>query len=106
VHEKVRLVNTLGGLALPPRNDLTSVILPSAKLLDSFDPDRRTSATELREAILAHLHQFVDMVQHPIQYEGSSADTQLEEIRDIYESFYSLEPIEIRWGRWGTFECC
>ena len=80
---------------------MTSVILPSAKWLDSFDPDRRMSAEELQEAIREQRHQFEDMVQHPIQYEGCSADKPLEEILAIYESFYILEPIEIRWGRRG-----
>ena len=106
VHEKVSMANRLGGLALPPRSDLSSITLPSAKLLDGFDPDRRMSADELREAIRDLRYEFEDMVQHPIQYEGNSADKPLEEILDLYESFYILEPIEIRWGRWGTFKCC
>ena len=38
VHEKVRLINELGGLVLPARKDLTSVVLPSTKLLDSLNP--------------------------------------------------------------------
>ena len=66
VHEKVCMVNSLGGLALPPRSDLSSIILPSAKLLDSFDPDCRMSADELWEAIREQRHEFEDMVQHPI----------------------------------------
>ena len=68
VHEKVRLINELGGLVLPARNDLTSVILPSTKLLDSFDLDRRMTTEELRDAIREQRFEFEDMVQHPIQY--------------------------------------
>eukprot|EP00291_Cryptomonas_curvata_P026417 CAMPEP_0172154284 /NCGR_PEP_ID=MMETSP1050-20130122/1944_1 /TAXON_ID=233186 /ORGANISM="Cryptomonas curvata, Strain CCAP979/52" /LENGTH=243 /DNA_ID=CAMNT_0012822973 /DNA_START=34 /DNA_END=765 /DNA_ORIENTATION=+ len=29
----------------------------------------------------------------------------IDEIIDLYESFYLLEPIEEKWGRWGTWKC-
>ena len=47
---------------------MSLITWPSAKLLDSFDPDRRMSADELREAIRDLRYEFEDMVQHPIQY--------------------------------------
>ncbi len=107
VHEKIRLVNDIGGtvMTLPARNDLTSVILPSTKFLDSFDPDRRMSRDELRLAIQEQRDEFDEMVQHPIQYEADRPDKPFEEIVDTYESFYMLEPIDIKWGRWGVTKC-
>lgn len=102
VHQKIRLVTDL---SLPARNDLTSIILPSAKLLDSFDPDRRMSTMELRDAIVHQRNEFDEMVQYPIQYETDRPGHPLEEILDTYESFYFLEPIGIKWGRWGVTKC-
>ena len=44
-------------------------------------------------------------MQHPIQYELSRPDKLFEEIVDTYESFYMLEPIDVKWGRWGICKC-
>ena len=107
VHQKIRLVNDVGGtvMTLPARNDLTSVILLSTKFLDSFDPDRRMTPEELRLAIIDQRNEFDEMVQHPIQYELDRPEKPFDEIVETYESFYMLEPIDIKWGRWGVTKC-
>ena len=105
VHTKIRLIHESGGLALPARTQLTSVILPSTKLLDSFDPERCMSIDELRESIRDMRSEFEEMVQHPIAYEGAHEDKLFDDIIETYESFYMLEPIEEKWGRYGIFKC-
>jgi hypothetical protein len=90
---------------LPPRNTLTSVILPSAKLLDSFDETRSLSIVDLREKIRDIRHKLEDMMANPIQFEADHPEMTIEEILDLYESFYFLDPIEEKWGRWGTWKC-
>jgi hypothetical protein len=105
VHSKIRLIHDVGGLSLPARTLLTSVILPSTKFLDRIDPERRLTIEELREAIREQRAEFEEMVQHPASYECENADKQFDDIIRTYESFYMLEPIEEKWGRYGIFKC-
>ena len=93
VHMKVSMLLESTSPHLPPRNTLTSVILPSAKLLDSFDETRSLSIDDLREKIRDIRHKFEDMMANPIQFAADHAEMTIEEIMDLYESFYFLDPI-------------
>jgi hypothetical protein len=68
VHAKIHLIHDIGGLALPARALLTSVILPSYKLLDNFDLEgMRTAVAHTRGRALLE----------------ASGGIQIESIRDV-----------------------
>ena len=105
VHEKISMLHDMGSIAVPPRTTLTSIIIPSTKLLDDLDPPRSMCIDELREVIRPKRHLFEDMLANPIQFESDHPDLTIEEIIELYESCYLLEPIEEKWGRWGSWKC-
>ena len=105
VHEKISMLHEEGGITLPPRTTLTSIVMPSTRLLDSLDKSRSMSLDDLREVIRPKRHLFEDMLANPIQFETDHPDMTIEEMVDLYESFYMVEPIEEKWGRYGSFKC-
>jgi len=105
VHEKIRLLHESESIALPPRTNLVSIVIPSSRLLDKLDPQREKSIDELREIIRPERHLFEDMLSNPIQFESDHPEKHIEDVVDLYESFYLLEPIEEKWGRWGSWKC-
>ena len=48
VHEKISMLHEEGGITLPPRTTLTSIVLPSTRLLDHLDESRTMSLDDLR----------------------------------------------------------
>jgi hypothetical protein len=94
-----------GGITLPPRTTLTSIVLPSTRLLDHLDESRTMSVDDLREVIRPKQTLFQDMLANPIEFENDNPDMTIEEMLELYESFYMIEPIEEKWGRYGSFKC-
>ncbi len=72
--------------------------MPSTRLLDSLDKSRSISLDDLREVIRPKWRLFEDMLANPIQFETDHPDMSIEEMLDLYESFYTVEPIEEKWG--------
>ncbi len=63
------------------------------------------SIDELREVILPKRYLFEDMFSNPIQFETDHPEMTFEEMVDLYDSFYLVESIEEKWGRWGSWKC-
>ena len=105
VHDKIRILHEADCIALPPRTTLLSIIIPSSRLLDKLDPHRAKSIDELREIIRPGRHLFEDMLSNPIQFESGHPEMPIEEVVDLYESYYLLEPIKEKWGCWGSWKC-
>ena len=61
------------------------IIMPATKYLDAVDPRRDMSTEELRVAIRDHLD--------------------AEEMIALHESFYLLQPLAERWGKFVNFKC-
>ncbi len=66
VHDKIRILHESDCIALPPRTTLLSIVIPSSRLLDKFDPHRAMSIDDLRETIRPSRHLFEDMLANPI----------------------------------------
>ncbi len=45
------------------------------------------------------------MLANPIQFESDHPDMIIDEMVELYESYYLVEPIEEKWGRWGSWKC-
>jgi hypothetical protein len=45
------------------------------------------------------------MMANPIQFESDHPEMPIDEVIDLYESFYLLENVEEKWGRWGSWKC-
>ncbi len=105
VHEKVRMLHEMDSLVVLARTNLTSIVIPSTRFLDSVDATRSISIDELREVIRPSRHHFEDMMSNPLQFESDHPAMTIDELIDLYESFYLLEPIEEKWGRWGSLRC-
>ncbi len=61
-HEKVRMLHEMDSLVVPARTNLTSIVIPSTRFLDSVDATRSMSIDELREVIRPSRHRFEDMM--------------------------------------------
>ena len=94
VHEKVRMLHDMGSLVVPARTNLTSIIIPSTHFLDRVDAARSKTIDELREDIHQPRHRFEDMMANPIQFESDHPEMPIDEVIDLYELFYLLEPVE------------
>ena len=105
VHDKIRILHEADSISLPPRTTLWSIIIPSSRLLAKLDQQRAKSLEDLRELIRPGRHLFEDMLSNPIQFEYDHSEMPIEEVVDLYESYYLLEPIEEKWGRWGSWKC-
>ncbi len=99
------MLHDMGSIAVPPRTTLTSVVIPSSRFLDLVEAQRTKSIDNIREEIRLKWHLFADMLANPIQYEPEHPDMTIDEIIDLYASFYLLEPNEEKWGRWGSLKC-
>jgi hypothetical protein len=105
VHQKISMLHEMGSMAVPPRTILTSVVIPSTRYLDHVDAQRSGSIDDIREEIRPRLHLFEDLLANPIQFEYNHQDMSIEDIIELFESFYMLKPIEEKWGRWGSWKC-
>jgi hypothetical protein len=98
VHDKIRMLHESECIALPPRTTLIRVVIPSSRNLDRIDPHRAMSIDDLREHIRPGRYLFEDMLANPIQFESDHPDITIDEMVELYESFYLVEPIEEKWG--------
>jgi hypothetical protein len=99
------MLHDMGSIAVQPHTTFTSIFIPSTGFLDSVDSLRSKSFDDLRDEIRPSLHLFEDMLANPIQFESDHPDMTIDEMVQMYESFYLLEPIEEKWGRWGSWKC-
>jgi hypothetical protein len=109
VHQKISMVHASECIALPPctqaQSTLTSIIIASTRLLGKIDQHRAMSIDQLREVIRPMLHLFEDTLSNPIQFEGDHPEMTMEEMVELYESFYLVKPIEEKWGCRGSWKC-
>jgi hypothetical protein len=95
------MLHEMGSLVLPARTNITSGVIPSTNYLDRVDSTRSMSVDELREVIRASRHRFEDTMANTIQFESDHPEMTIEEVIDLYEPFYLLEPVEEKWGVGG-----
>jgi hypothetical protein len=94
VHEKISMLHESECIALPPHTTLISVVIPSTRYLDRIDPHRAMSIDDLREHIRPGRHLFEDMLVNPIQFESDHPDMTIDEMVELYKSFYLVKPID------------
>ncbi len=99
VHEKVRMLHEMDRLVVPAHTNIASIVILSTRFLDSVDATLIMSIDELCEVIRPSRHFFEDMMSNPIQFESDDPEMTIDELIDLYESFYLLEPVEEKWGR-------
>ncbi len=46
-----------------------------------------------------------DMLANPAMFSAISPDWDAEDYIGLHESFYLLEPMEERWGKWVSWKC-
>jgi hypothetical protein len=92
---------------LLPQTKLISIVIPSTRFLDRADPHTSSAMciNDPREHSRLGSHLFEDMLANSIQFESDHTDTIIDEMVELYESFYLAEPIEEKWGRWGSWKC-
>ena len=106
VHEQIRAMFLKKPNAKPPpRRQIMYIIMPSTKYLDAVDPRRDMSTEELRVAIKDNLDKFDRMLENPGDFEGAEPDMDAEEMIALHESFYLLQPLAERWGKFVNFKC-
>ena len=91
----------------PPRTNISYIIMPSMQLLKQIDsdPSRKMTAAECLEAIHDDLARFDDMLSNPVLFEANAPGMDAEDYIALHESFYLIEPMEERWGRWVSWKC-
>jgi hypothetical protein len=62
-------------------------------------------AAECLELIHDDVAKFDDMLANPAIFSGNSPDWDAEDYIGLHESFYLLEPMEERWGKWASWKC-
>jgi hypothetical protein len=88
----------------PPRRNISYFIIPSKSLIDRIDPERKMTAAECRAALDADLVKFDSMLKCPAVFEELVPDWDAEDYIALHESFYLLEPLEERWGKWVSWK--
>ena len=93
--------------SLPRCISISYIIMQSTKYLDSLDPERTMMPDDDQHTkdVLVFMAKYYNMMDNPTMYEEYNPDLTLEDIVELHESFYLLEPLEERWGRWGLFKC-
>ena len=105
-HVQIRaLFNKKPTAKAPPRTNISYIIIPATDLLDKIDLDRKMTAVECLEAIHDDLANFDAMLSNPAEFEVNSPDMDAEDYIGLHESFYILEPMQDRWGRWVSWKC-
>ncbi len=62
-------------------------------------------AAECLELIQEDVAKFNDVLANPAMFSASSPDWDAEDYIGLHESFYLLEPMEKRWGKWVSWKC-
>ena len=89
----------------PPRRSITHVIMPSTSLLNRIDPERTMTAAQSLAAMDEDLARFDGMLANPVVFDAVRPDLDAEDYIALHESFYLLEPLGERWGKWVTWKC-
>ncbi len=76
-------------------------------LLNQIDSEGKMTAAECLEAIHDDVARFNAMLQvaNPAMFAANSPDMDAEDYIALHESFYLLEPMEERWGKWVSWKC-
>ena len=63
------------------------------------------TAAECRAAMDEDLVKFDSMLKCPVVFEALVPEWDAEDFIALHESFYLLEPLEERWGKWVSWKC-
>ena len=99
------LFNKKPSAKAPPRTNISYIIMPSMSLLNQIDSEEKMTAAECPEAIHDDVARFDAMLSNPVMFEENSPDMDAEDYITLHESFYLLEPMEERWGKWVSWKC-
>jgi hypothetical protein len=69
------------------------------------DPDRKMTLAELRAAFDGDLAKFDSMLKNPVVFEALVPDMDAEDYIELHESFFFMEPLDERWGKWVSWKC-
>jgi hypothetical protein len=90
----------------PPRSNISYIIMPSLSLLKKVDADMQMTAVDCLDAIHEDMSRFDAMLSNPAGFAAHSPrDFDAEDYIGLHESFYLLEPLEERWGKWVSWKC-
>ena len=89
----------------PPRTNISHVIMPATSLLDRIDVERKMTAVECLELIQEDVTKFNDMLDNPAMFSEINPYWDAEDYIGLHESFYLLEPMEEKWGKWVSWKC-
>jgi hypothetical protein len=89
----------------PPHSNISYIIMPAMTLLNRIDSDKKMTAAECLEAIHDDVARFEAMLSNPAVFEANAPDMDAEAYIELHESFYLLEPLEERWGKWVSWKC-
>ena len=105
-HVQIRaLFNKKHNTKAPPRTNISYITMPSMSLLNQIDSEEKMTAAECLEAIHDNVARFDAMLSNPVMFEENSPDMDAEDCIALHESFYLLEPMEERWGKWVSWKC-
>ena len=105
-HVQIRaLFNAKPTAKAPSRRNISYIIMPSKSLLDQIDPERTMTAAECRAALDEDLVKFDSMLKCPVVFEALVPDWDAEDYIRLHESFYIMEPLDERWGKWVSWKC-
>jgi hypothetical protein len=89
----------------PPRRNISYVIMPSSSLLNKIDPARTMTPAQCLAAIDVYLARFDAMLSNPVVFSAVAPHMDAEDYIELHESFYLVEPMEERWGKWVSWKC-
>ena len=89
----------------PPRTNISYIIMLSMILLNKIDSEQQMTAAGCLEAMHGDVQRFDAMLSNPAVFEVNSPDMTAEDCIGLHESFYILEPMEERWGKWVSWKC-
>ncbi len=74
-------------------------------LLNQIDLEGKMPVEECLELIHDDMAKFSDMLANPAMFSAISPDWDTEDYIGLHRSFYLLEPMEERWGKWVSWKC-
>ncbi len=86
--------------------NISYIIMPAMTLLNQIDSDQKMTAVECLEAIHDDVAKFEAMLSNPAVFEAYTPDMDAEAYTELHESFYLLEPLKERWGKWVSWSAC
>ena len=79
--------------------------MSSKSYLHGLDPQRQMTVADCLENMHDDVMRFDDMLSNPAEFHAKYPTLNAGELILLHESFYLLEPLDVRWGRWVSWNC-